>query len=186
MAIRNPNTWALYKHRNDILRSMGFSSYAEYLKSDLWHSISKDFLEGKRCVACDAKATIIHHVCYTENGLLGEDTRHMLPCCKACHVWSHFYKGEHLNPLEAASRLDALAEDRKVLGVSGIRRRVKSDIEWQKRKFPGVAFKANRYPKKRVIGDKLPTQFTAQSLIEGSRLGGELRAAWLSALERNL
>lgn len=136
MAIRNPNTITLYAHRNRILRSMGFSSYGEYIRSELWRSISREYLHKRRCVACDRPAAVVHHVCYTEGGLRGDDTRHFLACCRHCHEWAHFFKGEHLNPLEAASRLDALAEDRKVLGPSRIRDRVKSDLAWQKKRFP--------------------------------------------------
>ena len=84
--------------RDANLRRMGYSSYADYLSSELWSRIrARVFsLKGRRCFLCSNSATELHHNRYHTNDLTGEVIRHINPVCRACHQSIEFpdgYKG---------------------------------------------------------------------------------------------
>ena len=81
-----------YTRRRSVLVAMGFDSYAEYLRSDLWKTIRKTVLKRDRfrCRCCRGKATEAHHREYTEESLSGLDTSTIVSVCRACHVSSEF------------------------------------------------------------------------------------------------
>lgn len=89
--------------RAEILESLGFKSYAEYLKSDLWEKVrAKVFaLKGRVCCCCGKKAWYIHHTAYSLKTLSG-DTNALIaaayPVCGKCHKSVHFRRnGEFRN-----------------------------------------------------------------------------------------
>lgn len=81
-----------YAARDKVLLELGFESYAEYLKSDLWKRVrAKVFAcRGNRCWLCDQKATQVHHKSYTRRILLGKKFKGLMPICGKCHLLIEF------------------------------------------------------------------------------------------------
>lgn len=90
-ALNHPETKDLngdsYIERNKTLRQIGFSSYAEYLDSDLWRHIRRKVFrsKGRRCCICDEPAQHIHHSRYAVEDLMGTKHDHLWPLCPTCH-----------------------------------------------------------------------------------------------------
>ncbi len=91
---------ASIKDRNEILNRAGYSSYREYLKSELWKKIRQAcfLLKGKKCASCRKTATEVHHVSYTEKNLLEVNLKSieltLFPLCHRCHTKCHFKDGK--------------------------------------------------------------------------------------------
>lgn len=85
------NGWS-YASRSRTLNLMGFRSYAEYLKSDLWRRVrAKVFAsKGRACCICGEHATQVHHNRYHRNDLLGKRLRFLNPICGRCHEGIEF------------------------------------------------------------------------------------------------
>jgi len=81
-----------YIIRNETLLRLGFSSYDEYLQSDLWRRIRKKAMRAndRQCVLCGATATEVHHTDYSEETLLGKNPDALLPLCNTCHAIAEF------------------------------------------------------------------------------------------------
>lgn len=77
----------VYRKRNEILRSMGYSSYGEYLASPLWKTIRTRILYRDRftCYCCGERATQVHHKRYTKGSLSGENENQLEAICRDCH-----------------------------------------------------------------------------------------------------
>jgi hypothetical protein len=111
-------TWAVerrkyYGERNRNLKMLGFDSYSEYLKSDLWASIRGTVLSGcPQCVGCTREASQVHHENYDIPVLLGEYLDALHPICGRCHMIIEFSrKGHHkLPPWAATHNLRVLAD----------------------------------------------------------------------------
>lgn len=95
---------ATYESRNAILRAIGFSNYAEYLKSDLWKRIrAKVFrVKGRTCMLCGEPADVPHHNRYHRQDLLGWTLKYINPICNRCHHGIEFDDGEKV-PLKTAA-----------------------------------------------------------------------------------
>ena len=76
-----------YQKRDAILREIGFSSYADYLRSPLWASIRKDVLERDHhlCRGCGHRAWQVHHREYSSGALDGSDISELEAICGPCH-----------------------------------------------------------------------------------------------------
>ena len=76
-----------YAARNELLKQLGYDSYADYLKSPLWHDIKRRAFahHGSNCLLCPKRAEVIHHVCYDEATLKGESILSLAPVCRICH-----------------------------------------------------------------------------------------------------
>ena len=83
-----PNDWTRggYNKRDAALKALGFKTYKEYLKSDLWQSIRTVYL-GKfpLCFGCGKPANQIHHKYYNEENLSGRSLDGMFSICASCH-----------------------------------------------------------------------------------------------------
>lgn len=81
-----------------LLASMGFSSYADYLKSDLWFSIRARVLQKDHysCRLCGCKATQVHHNLYRRRELYGQSLKGMFAVCDKCHHRVEFKNGKKL------------------------------------------------------------------------------------------
>lgn len=81
-----------YGSRNAILRELGFSSYREYLASDLWKRIRTFVLERDSylCRMCHRPANQVHHQHYDKPVLLGRKMHSLVSTCGACHKWVEF------------------------------------------------------------------------------------------------
>lgn len=78
-----------YVDRNESLKQLGFASYDEYLKSELWHKIRVKVLlsDQLRCFGCNERATQVHHRRYDLPVLKGEriTTDDVVSICRECH-----------------------------------------------------------------------------------------------------
>lgn len=84
-----------YQKRNETLLKMGFSSYKEYLKSDLWKVIRGRVLrraKGK-CEVCGGIATQVHHRTYQRSTLEGKWLDFMTAVCGTCHQEAEIQNG---------------------------------------------------------------------------------------------
>lgn len=81
--------------RAESLAQLGFSSYREYLDSDLWRSIRASVFraKGRMCCCCGKRATQIHHTYYSFRTLSGDPAsleNSAWPVCAKCHKKTHF------------------------------------------------------------------------------------------------
>lgn len=78
-----------YRQRNELLKEMGFSSYRDYLDSDLWREIKRKKLTKTVAVRCRIclrnNATTLHHTSYDQSVMTGEDLEPLVPICRWCH-----------------------------------------------------------------------------------------------------
>lgn len=93
-----------YLKRNEILKGLGYASYADYLKSKLWFAIRSIILkkENYKCCVCGDKATQVHHRSYTKGNLSGRaifagHTESMRAVCQDCHYHAEFQNGKKTN-----------------------------------------------------------------------------------------
>lgn len=77
-----------YQLRNETLKEMGFSSYRDYLGSEIWALTRKKVLLRARrvCCSCGKRAEEVHHSSYSRDVLLGKDLSKLHAVCAACHV----------------------------------------------------------------------------------------------------
>lgn len=88
---RSRDTLAI-KEFAELLRSLGFGSYSEYLASPLWRSIRQRVYEakGRVCVSCEINAAEdIHHDRYDRDTLVGKTLKYLRPLCRHCHEIVH-------------------------------------------------------------------------------------------------
>lgn len=119
----NPNRKLQYYERNTILEKMGFKTYHDYLKSDLWKSIrERVFSEcGSDCFVCANRAFQAHHEYYTEANLRGRTLTHIRPICRECHDIIEFDCGIKLMDSERIAKIAAArkAEKMRHSGIHG-------------------------------------------------------------------
>jgi 5-methylcytosine-specific restriction endonuclease McrA len=89
-----------YAERNGILRSLGFGSYAEYLKSPMWRGIRERVMARSRwkCRKCGCRAKQVHHVRYTWSNLSGKSLWCLMALCRKCHKKVEFKDGKKVVP----------------------------------------------------------------------------------------
>jgi uncharacterized protein YlaI len=83
-----------YAKRNRVLKSLGFASYSDYLRSDLWDNIRFQVFvtKGTKCSLCDADANQVHHNRYAKQDMLGNTLEYLHPMCGECHKRIEFSK----------------------------------------------------------------------------------------------
>jgi hypothetical protein len=92
---------------------MGFASYGDYLKSDLWLSIRRRVLaEQPRCYACKRKAWQVHHRRYDGATLRGEVLSGMVAVCKRCHSAAERRRGRKVALGQANAVLERMRRKR--------------------------------------------------------------------------
>lgn len=93
-----------YSNRNSLLRGMGFTSYSDYLRSDLWTSIRERVFErkGKTCCCCESKASQVHHSSYDSETLRGATLTSLWPICHHCHERIEMNGKSKRSPTEVA------------------------------------------------------------------------------------
>ena len=97
-----------YPKRKRHLRSLGFKSYAEYRKSDLWKTVRTMVFKAKgpTCLSCRSRpATEVHHGTYDLAVLVGADLRPLYPVCRECHKEAEFDGDRKRNVMEATAAL---------------------------------------------------------------------------------
>ena len=85
--IRDDKSTKGYAQRNRNLKSLGYSSYAEYLRSFAWATLRELVFKEKGClcVVCGHHATEIHHADYSMETLVGSTLVNLHPICRICH-----------------------------------------------------------------------------------------------------
>lgn len=72
--------------RKKYLKSLGFSSYKEYLKSGHWKDIRRAQLKSQPwCCGCGIKASQVHHLAYDKKTLEGKSEMRLVSVCAHCH-----------------------------------------------------------------------------------------------------
>jgi len=102
----------VFYNRKKTLLKLGFNSYFEYLKSDLWKGIKSSVLnDNPYCFSCGERATLVHHSSYKESTLKGETIKHLYSVCRGCHYKCEFGRknGKKLNPSAATIKLSQMA-----------------------------------------------------------------------------
>lgn len=98
-----------YDIRDDNLAEIGFSSYPEYLNSDLWKMVRQEQLgQFPQCRLCRREATVVHHVMYDIYTLAGRGNLNLVSMCHWCHEWCEFEKGEKLDIYRANEKAMSL------------------------------------------------------------------------------
>ena len=86
-----PKAQGAYKKRNELLPTIGYASYLEYLKSSDWLKIrNKVMRKYPECSCCDKQASQVHHHSYDPRVLLGLVTDLLFPLCDECHAKIEF------------------------------------------------------------------------------------------------
>lgn len=101
----------IYRDRNALIREIGFKSYPDYLASELWRQIRRDFLsDNPNCYACEGPATQVHHRKYSRPVLLGRRPRHLRAVCAECHRSAEFRSrdDEKLSTPQANTKLEGI------------------------------------------------------------------------------
>lgn len=108
--------FAAYAERNRVLVTMGFKSYSDYLKSDLWAGIRQRVLDSNdgTCACCRVKpANQVHHRKYTPENLSGRSLSHLIALCAGCHRNAEFSgKYGKVGLHKANSRLKTIAKNK--------------------------------------------------------------------------
>lgn len=99
-----------YKTRKYVLTQLGFSSYKEYLSSQLWKEIRANVLQQyPECRVCDKPATNVHHKSYSRMVMIGVLTSELVSLCTKCHEQIEFSESGHkLNMDVVNKRLDGM------------------------------------------------------------------------------
>jgi 5-methylcytosine-specific restriction endonuclease McrA len=79
--------WSEYKVRTESLTKLGFSTYQDYLNSDLWNGIRNAVMDrdSRTCGICRQTANHVHHFSYTQSVLLGLELDQLVSLCTQCH-----------------------------------------------------------------------------------------------------
>lgn len=97
--------------RTESLRVLGFHSYGEYLRSDLWKGIRGVVIRKRKgkCESCGDTATQVHHRSYDLETMRGLNLKQLVAACRVCHQSIEFIDGEKTTLASANARLDRLA-----------------------------------------------------------------------------
>jgi len=127
-----------YQERNVNLATIGFSSYADYLNSDMWAGIKRRAYKrkGESCSLCKSLATEMHHNRYAVDDLIGSTLEHLHPLCSTCHESIEHDQAGHKVDLLTARRvfnerrqlfIERLNGTKKLLSSKERRRKRKAD-----------------------------------------------------------
>lgn len=97
-----------YEERHWSLAAMGYTSYADYLRSAMWRSIRSEVLRRSSgvCEVCrSAPAREIHHRSYVLPVMKGKRLDLLVACCHDCHSGSEFTGREKNSPKEANRKM---------------------------------------------------------------------------------
>jgi len=98
-----------YERRNRELRQLGFATYKDFLRSDLWKQTRAKVLAGfSKCLLCGQPSTQVHHMSYDTATLLGIRLYRCIALCEPCHKNIEFDDGKKLTLCQANVKLSAL------------------------------------------------------------------------------
>lgn len=76
--------------RDNLLRSLGYENYAEYIGSPQWSAVRRRYYAEReyKCALCPtAESLVLHHRTYDRVG--GEELDDLIPLCPPCHGFVH-------------------------------------------------------------------------------------------------
>ncbi len=93
--------------RQNILYSLGFNTYENYLNSELWGTIRTRVFErdGHKCISCHSWATQVHHTNYSKDTMTGQDISGLISVCRNCHKMAEFNGKQKTSIYEANRRI---------------------------------------------------------------------------------
>ncbi len=96
-----------YRRRARNLEKLGFSSYREYLASDLWREIRLRVLkrDGFVCQRCKGRATQVHHRKYVMKAMDGTNIGLLTSLCADCHKFCEWDGDRKTMPSGANGRI---------------------------------------------------------------------------------
>lgn len=99
-------TGGSYNGRLKSLLELGFSSYEEYLASELWAGIRRRVLDRDKgvCRLCKGPANQVHHLWYGYSDLIGKKLSNLKSICNDCHQDVEFEDGKKVSVLKARVR----------------------------------------------------------------------------------
>lgn len=108
-----------YDSRDAELRRIGFDSYRDYLRSDLWRAVREKVFEakGRACHLCGGVANQVHHNRYHANDLTGKRLAYLNPVCDSCHRKIEFRRGLKIGHLSAVKRKYTKRRKRRLKGL---------------------------------------------------------------------
>jgi hypothetical protein len=80
----------------ETLKSLGFDSYQQYLRSDHWKSVRERYRcskKPKKCQCCGSEKYELHHTTYERLGR--EWLKDLMPLCRRHHRAVHKYLRRH-------------------------------------------------------------------------------------------
>lgn len=85
-----------YRIIDAAVRDLGFLSYDEYLRSNLWSRIRQAVFDkkGTSCCLCTEDAVAVHHHSYAPSVMSGENLEPLFPICDRCHKSLEFEHGK--------------------------------------------------------------------------------------------
>lgn len=117
----SPASMKGFTARNARLLKLGYSSYADYLSSDLWKTIrGKKLQKYPSCLLCGKPAGEVHHLSYDQETMLGTKDFCLVQLCGDCHHLIEFDGIRKRDLDEANDELMRLAS-RCALGRSWMR-----------------------------------------------------------------
>ncbi len=104
-----------YAKRAKVLRDLGFTSYQQYLASDLWKRVkSKVFqIKGRSCELCGRPAATVHHNRYCFASMIGRRIKFLIPICHACHEEIEFDGDKKLSLGQARQKCKRRIKERR-------------------------------------------------------------------------
>lgn len=128
-----------YFHRRFVLKRLGFSSYSEYLNSELWAEIRSSVLDrdGRKCKLCSMTAAVVHHIEYTLVTLRGDCLDSLVSLCRSCHDNIEVDENGRKRPLAEAMNFyfSLIGSDKRVLTKSPPRKSKRRS--WRRRRPRG-------------------------------------------------
>lgn len=87
-----------------------FLVYEDYRKTKLWKAIKTRVLarDSHQCRRCKGKATLVHHISYEQDVMLGCDDGKLISLCDGCHEIVHFTRTG--TPRHEQDKLAALSD----------------------------------------------------------------------------
>jgi len=114
-----------YNSRDVTLKEMGFATYKDYLKSDLWKRIRRKVLKRDKetCEICHCKGNQVHHSRYHKNDLTGKNLNFLHTICGDCHEKIEFKNGEKV-------QMDEMLERQKsAKAIEDYKRRIEEEYQ---------------------------------------------------------
>lgn len=90
-----------HAQRDEVLRTLGYASYDDYLAGDLWKSLRRRVFERDHylCRLCDRGGYVVYYLSYSMKVLGGHDLGCLTTLCHKCHDVVEFSGGKRKRTL---------------------------------------------------------------------------------------